>query len=103
VSGPSLEAKGIQATFLERLPSVPEILISGAITNLDTTHQTFFIGNSGLLITYDKAQILATNLHEGQPVEIIGTMDERAVLRAIQIRILDINKKTVILVQRLSE
>ncbi|MDM8564107.1 DUF5666 domain-containing protein [Candidatus Halobeggiatoa sp. HSG11] len=90
VSGPSAGARGIQATLLERLPPVPEILLTGTIVHLDAANQTFFISNNGLLISYSEVQMLSAELHNGQLVEVIGTVDKK-VLQATQIRTLDVN------------
>jgi hypothetical protein len=91
ISGPSSGTKGIQATLIERLPAVPEILITGMITGLDAADQTFFINNNGFLITYQNAEILPDDLHQGQLVEIIGTSSAKGILQAIRVRLLDIN------------
>jgi len=92
VSGPSSRPTGLQATLLERLPSTPEILLSGVVFNLDTTHQTFFIRDNGILISYQAVQILPANLREGQVVEVIGMLTGTEKLQANRVRLLEIDK-----------
>jgi len=92
VSGATATPNGIQATLLERLPKVSEILITGQIVKLDTTHQTFFIRNSGVLISYQAVQILPANLQEGQVVEVIAIYSGTTTLQANRIRLLEIQR-----------